>query len=43
MAAYASLVGPYPLASLRVAETGLQPVFAGMEYPGLVFVSTGLQ
>jgi hypothetical protein len=43
VAAYAALVGPYPLASLRVAETGLQPVFAGMEYPGLVFVSTGLQ
>lgn len=40
--AYASLVGPYPLATLRVAETGLQPVFAGMEYPGLVFVSERL-
>jgi hypothetical protein len=41
-AAYAALVGPYPLATLRVAETGLQPDFAGMEYPGLVFVTTGL-
>jgi hypothetical protein len=42
VAAYAALVGPYPLATLRVAETGLQPAFAGMEYPGLVFVTTGL-
>ncbi len=42
VAAYASLVGPYPLTTLRVAETGLQPAFAGMEYPGLVFVSAGV-
>jgi hypothetical protein len=37
--AYAGLVGPYPLSTLRVAETGLEPAFAGMEYPGLVFIS----
>jgi hypothetical protein len=42
VAAYAALVGPYPLTTLRVAETGLQPAFAGMEYPGLVFVSAGV-
>jgi hypothetical protein len=42
VAAYAALVGPYPLATLRVAETGLQPAFAGMEYPGIVFVSVGI-
>jgi hypothetical protein len=41
-AAYQSLVGPYPYQTLRVAETGLPPQWAGMEYPELVFISTGV-
>ncbi len=41
--AYQQLIGPYPYTTLRVAETGLPPQWAGMEYPELVFVSTGVK
>jgi Peptidase family M1 domain len=41
-AAYQSLVGPYPYQTLRVAETGLPSQWSGMEYPELVFISTGV-
>jgi Peptidase family M1 domain len=41
--AYKQLVGPYPYSTLRVAETGLPPQWAGMEYPELVFISTGVK
>jgi hypothetical protein len=42
-AVYEQLIGPYPYATLRVAETGLPPQWAGMEYPELVFISTGVK
>ncbi len=40
--AYQELVGPYPYSTLRVAETALPASYAGMEYPGLVFLAAGL-
>jgi Peptidase family M1 domain len=39
---YQALVGPYPYRTLRVAESALPPQWAGMEYPELVFISTGV-
>jgi len=36
---YGARLGPYSYASLAVAEVDLPPVWTGMEYPGLIFIT----